>query len=236
MAIIKKEYTTLDADLKKMNKKLYIAFGTTFLLLFVEPILSLFGLMYVSASLKSSKRLRYEQGDIGEKYAKNRLKKLDDSYNVFCDITVPVGRRSAQLDTIVVGNNGVFVVEVKNINGKVKGHIDDKYITIEKTGRKGKKYYRKLYNPYMQVSTHTKKLQSYLKMNGVNCEVTGLVLFRCSKFFIFENNAVDIKGSKDIIFTDGDMLVKKIESYNNQSIEVERVLKIIDKLYDNTEK
>lgn len=232
MAIIKKEYTTLDNDLKKMNKKLYIAFGVTFILLLVEPILSFLGLMYVNASLKSSKRLRYEQGDIGEKYAKNRLKKLNDSYNIFCDITVPVGGKSSQLDTIVVGNNGIFVVEVKNINGKVKGQIEDKYLTIEKTGRKGKKYYRKLYNPHMQVSTHTKRLQTYLKMNGVECEVTGLVLFRCSKFFVFENNAVDIKGGKGIIFTDGDLLVKKIESYNNQNIEVDKILSVIDRLYN----
>ena len=232
MAILKKEDTTLDSDLKKMNKRLYIAFLASAILLLVEPILSLFGLLYVGASLKSEKRQKYEQGDIGEKYAKNKLKKLNDTYNIFCDITVPVGGKTAQLDTVVVGDNGVFVVEVKNINGKVMGDIKDKYLTIEKTGRKGKKYYRKLYNPYMQVGTHTRRLESYLKSKGVYCKVTGLVLFRCSKFSIFENNAVAISGGKDIIFTDGTAVVKKIES-NIESLkkDKEQVIENIEKLY-----
>ncbi|MGL5068808.1 MAG: nuclease-related domain-containing protein [Sarcina sp.] len=232
MAILKKENTTLDRDLKKMNKRLYIAFLASVILLLVEPILSLFGLLYVGASLKSEKRQKYEQGDIGEKYAKSKLKNLNDTYNIFCDITVPARGKSAQLDTIVVGDNGIFVIEVKNIDGKVMGDIKDKYLTIEKTGRKGKKYYRKLYNPYMQVGTHTRTLESYLKSNGVYCKVTGLVLFRCSKFSIFENNAVAISGGKDIIFTDGDAVVKKIERETyDVSRDKDKVLDIIERLY-----
>lgn len=231
MAIVKKEYTTLDSDLKKMNKRIYIAFVITVILLFVEPILSFLGLMYIGGSLKSSKRLKYEQGDIGEKFAKNKLKKLDDSYNIFCDVTVRVSNKTSQLDTIIVGKKGIYIVEVKNINGKVKGDIKDKYLTIEKTGRKGKKYYRKLYNPYMQVTTHKKRLQSYLEINGVSYDITSLVLFRCSKFWMFENNKVDISNSSEVIFSDADLLLKKIKSEDSQIVNVERVVKLIEKLY-----
>lgn len=63
-------------------------------------------------------------GAYGELQVLNELKKLDDSFYVFCDPTVHLrdyvryrnvrNLKSAQMDFVVVGPTGIFVLEVKN--------------------------------------------------------------------------------------------------------------------------
>jgi hypothetical protein len=63
-------------------------------------------------------------GAEGELRVLEELKKLDDSFNIFCDVNISSddwityrGEKnlgSAQLDFLIVSNKGIFVVEVKN--------------------------------------------------------------------------------------------------------------------------
>ena len=63
-------------------------------------------------------------GAYGEIQVLNELKKLDDNYHIFCDVNKTLrdyvryrnvrNLKSAQMDFVVVGPTGIFVIEVKN--------------------------------------------------------------------------------------------------------------------------
>lgn len=62
------------------------------------------------------------QGQKGEWEVKVELSKLPENYTVYCDVLLP-GRKS-NIDFIVTGPTGVFVLEVKSH----KGNISSKFI------------------------------------------------------------------------------------------------------------
>ena len=63
-------------------------------------------------------------GAYGEIQVCNELKKLDNNYHIFCDVKVTLGDyiryhnvrnlKTAQMDFVVVGPTGIFIIEVKN--------------------------------------------------------------------------------------------------------------------------
>jgi hypothetical protein len=67
-------------------------------------------------------------GAYGEIQILNELKMLDDGYHIFCDLNIHLedyityrGNRnlkSAQMDFVVIGPTGIFVIEVKNWSNK----------------------------------------------------------------------------------------------------------------------
>jgi uncharacterized membrane protein len=65
----------------------------------------------------------YQKGIEGEKAVTNALNDLDDSYCLINDI-LAVGR-GGNIDHVLIGNNGVFVIETKNYSGTVWCKYDD---------------------------------------------------------------------------------------------------------------
>lgn len=60
---------------------------------------------------------KYISGHRGENAAEKVLVSLPESYTVFRDVMI--GQRKGNIDFVVVGPNGVFMVEVKNHFGKI---------------------------------------------------------------------------------------------------------------------
>lgn len=67
---------------------------------------------------------RIQKGDHGELQCCARLKQLPDTYYIFSDLEVPYQGGVVQIDNIVVGPNGIFVIEVKNYSGYIAGYAD----------------------------------------------------------------------------------------------------------------
>lgn len=61
-------------------------------------------------------------GDYGEKRVSSFLEDLDcDEYRVYNDLLIRNGNYTTQVDHIVISRYGVFVLETKNVHGKVYG-------------------------------------------------------------------------------------------------------------------
>ena len=54
-------------------------------------------------------------GDIGEKVVADSLDTLPQDYFVFNDVNLP--KSQGNIDHVVVGPNGIFVIETKNYRG-----------------------------------------------------------------------------------------------------------------------
>ena len=126
----------------------------------------------------------------GESLALQILSRLPDNYSIATDLKVSDDEgRTSQIDVVVVGNNGIFIVEVKNMNGNIVGNSDNKDFVQFKTGRKGGKYSKTFYNPIKQVRTHTFRLSQFLKRNGFKYNIKDSVLFTNSNVTISINNS-----------------------------------------------
>lgn len=123
-----------------------------------------------------SKYRIWSQGASGEELVAEKLSHLPPSYRVFNDVTLP--GYGANLDHVVVGPTGVFVIETKSHKG---------YISYErgewlqrKWGRRGTEYRGRIGNPSRQVEVAARKLARYINTElGLSkpISVTPLLVF-----------------------------------------------------------
>jgi len=103
-------------------------------------------------------------GQFGEsRVSKLLAKMLPGNMYILNDLTVKFGSASAQIDHIVVGPKGIFVIETKNWSGTVLG--DEKRETWEQRPSRGKKSI-KVHNPISQNQHHVNVLKDWLRAKG----------------------------------------------------------------------
>lgn len=104
--------------------------------------------------------LKWNQGAIGEEIVINELKKLEKEYIIEHDVKLP-GQKFGNIDHIVIGKNGVFLIETKSH----KGHIicqGDIWIQ-QKYNRKGIQYEKKMKSPSIQTKKYAKLLRQFFR-------------------------------------------------------------------------
>ncbi len=206
---LNEQYKYHQAEYKKYQIRFIIC---AVLLLFTAGI-SLIPAIYFAyhANIHYGKAQALQAGIIGEIKSVQILDSLTDEYTVLHNVKVDHEGKSSQLDNVVIGPNGIFIVETKNIKGDVTGTDEDKNITIHKIGQEGGRYTSSMYNPAKQVSTHVYRTSNYLKSKGINMWIQGLV------FFANPNYRVEVTSSKCKIFSDSDnggaRMVDFIENY-----------------------
>lgn len=206
-------------------------FYTEIPLFLFTPLLWFWGLLRIRKI--SSRNKRYKAGLTGEENVLRILKKLNNKYYIFTDINLPrrEGINSAQIDTIVLSNRGITIVEVKNIKGLAVGNIKDEYIDIIKYKKNGDTYSKEIYNPYKQVKGHAYKLSKYLNHYGIDIFIEGIVFFNQVEEGV---KPFKIKGSKKKIFYKERKLLKRIKG-NKNFIDRDNLEKIIEILEEISE-
>ncbi|GMQ62933.1 nuclease-related domain-containing protein [Vallitalea maricola] len=151
----------------------------------------------------------------GEKEVLNLLSDLPKRYKVISDILIQGKNTSSQLDYVIVGSNGIFIVEAKNIKGTISGNGNSKYLTQVKIGKGGKEYRRELYNPTLQVKGHVLGLTKLLKRNNMQYDVHGLV------YFSNEESRIQFKSNNIVVLSKNkDDLLKYIKTYKNNGVKI----------------
>lgn len=119
-------------------------------------------------------------GKRGEKKVSSRLDKLpSDDYMVLNDVLIKSGNYTTQIDHIVISRYGVFVIETKNIHGKIYGSENAEYWKqyLPDVGfkRYGTTQEHQLRNPFWQNAGHIKSLRRLVFGNDV--PIHGVVVF-----------------------------------------------------------
>lgn len=92
-------------------------------------------------------------GAKGEDATLAMLSTLPTSYTILNQVRVPNSKSRTgytELDFVVMGPNGVFVIEVKNNNSRIVGAEDQTSWKVRKIGRKGTPYTATMRNPIKQ--------------------------------------------------------------------------------------
>ncbi len=113
----------------------------------------------------------YRVGQEGEnRVVEVILQTLDGNWSLFRNIQLP-GRNKADLDAVLVGPPGVWVLEIKNFSGEYR-NIGERW---EYRARKRWNLYKK--NPNRQVQNGAVRLANFLKADGIQQWVEAVVVW-----------------------------------------------------------
>lgn len=102
---------------------------------------------------------------------------LPDNYIILNQVLVPFKDSYREFDFIVVGPNGIFVIEIKHHRGHIRGSEADKAWRQKKRSRAGHAYEQDMRNPVAQVKSAIYPLKKYLASHGANNWIQGVVVF-----------------------------------------------------------
>lgn len=204
MAEIVKRSNHLRIDIKKAYLKLLIASVSILIAVFIleqSYYLSsiVIGMMVVWTMfvLNNIEILRF--GLQGEKEAFDLLSKLPRQYKVLSDVHLVDGTKSSQIDFVIIGPNGIFIMESKHIKGIINGREEDNYLQKIKIGKSGDKYYKKMFNPIKQISGHKIGMDVFLKKKGFR--------YRAIPVLYFSNDCIVNVQSKNVKIINEPVLV-----------------------------
>ena len=162
------------------------------------------------------------RGYMGEFWVKLELKKLSQKeYKIFNNIMLEDKKGTHQIDHIIISKYGIFVIEMKNYYGIIKGD-DNKDKWIQYLGKN--KYYFK--NPLNQNYGHVKALEDILKIN--NSYFIPIICF---------SNSAKLNVTSKKLIVQLNYLIETIKTYNTEYKDlnincIEKIIKdnnIIDK-------
>jgi len=138
-------------------------------------VFSTFGLIFIMLPYRT-----YKSGLTGERnVVKNISDKLSSDYSIFNDVLLKDGKRSGNVDHIIVGPTGIFVMETKNNKGIVT------YDGYKWGGISG--------NPSQQAVSNMFRIKDILKY----CEVFKEKAPYVNAVILFTNSKIGLKISKD---------------------------------------
>lgn len=167
---------------------------------------------YVTLVLAILMKIFYPKfrGFMGEFWVKEELRKLNkNEYTILNNIMISVENATHQIDHIILSKYGIFVIEMKNYYGLIKGE-DNQDKWIQYLGKN--KYYFK--NPIHQNYGHIKSLEKLLNVG--NKELIGIVCF---------SNQAKLKIKTKNLVVDLDNLLNIISNYKTEIIDNESLAK-----------
>ncbi len=119
----------------------------------------------------------YKTGIAGEEAAARLVSRLPDSYCAFQNLKISFEGNESELDLVVVGPTGIFVIENKHMNGYIMGQAEAHQWVQNKVGQGGTPYSKQFHSPIKQVGTHVYRLANVLRQNRINTYVEAAVYF-----------------------------------------------------------
>lgn len=234
---LKREYLTLLRKIKNAVKLavifILIAVGSS--LMMNNQSLFSYGLILMAVSvtgfigciifsvLRHTDATVIKRGIEGEDAAAETIATLPEGYFGFQNVVITLDGKESELDLVVVGKTGVYIIETKNRNGTIKGKCNETQWTQHKVGQGGASYSNKFYSPIKQVGTHIFRLAHYLRSCGAKIHINGIV------YFSNPDATVEISGKHGEIpiITTAKELKKHILT-GNTPLSKEEIIKICD--------
>lgn len=171
MKILKESGEYLEEQ-KKSNKKTAIIF---LIIGLVTLVFYGLGVIFIAISIYFFiKSGQYKKGKKGETLIKETLEELNNEYYLVNDVTLP--ESYGNIDHVLLGPNGIFVIESKNYSGKIICNSDEWHRHYEDAWKSPRDY--DIGSPSKQVKRNAVKLKQFIqKTLKKSIWVEGLVVF-----------------------------------------------------------
>ncbi len=188
---------------------------------------------FIVLMLKTNKqRGILHSGAEGEKRVLELLSRLPKDFYVITDVELIIGHKTAQIDHIIIGPTGIFIVETKNLKGTISGNAKDEMLLKTKRLKNGNFDTKKIYNPLLQVSTHSRLLTELLIKNKYYNEVAACVYFSHP---MSEVKLVGEGADTQIFYGNlgGDSLLRHILGYKGHKLTKGKIKKLKKIIFSN---
>lgn len=208
---------------------IFAIFSSIFGLISDFPI-ALYGLLaglifFIISLIYFSKFFTWNLGAKGEELVIEELKKLGKNYQIVNDVKLPniVGN----IDHIVIGENGIFVIETKHHKGNIK--YEEGIWSQEKISLKGKTYLGNFGDPIKQANRNAVKLREFVFEQKIFSEK-----FRpwINTIVVFTNPKINLQIIEEMP-TDIVKVNRLCEAIKNKKTKIKLSKKEIDKLFEN---
>lgn len=129
--------------------------------MYVQRIVILILFILIMTVILIRKTKSKQNLNIGEKEVNQVLSKLS-GYKLLSDIMIKREIGTSQIDHILIGKKGIFVIETKDYSGSIYGEQYSKY-WIQMINRNKNQFY----NPIRQNYGHIKALEEYIGRKGI---------------------------------------------------------------------
>ena len=155
----------------------FFAERNAFYLYTAVPLLLLAVVFQLTSVLTARQAAVLSAGVIGENATRQLVRHLPGNYTAVSNVRIQHDGKTSELDMVVVGPTGVFVIETKNYTGQITGRTEDENWKRVKRTESGQSYSSTFYSPIKQVATHAYRLSQFLKSNKLYVWVQGVVYF-----------------------------------------------------------
>lgn len=162
----------------------------------------------------------------GEAAVLERLKNLPDDYVVLNRVKLPDetltnGRR--ELDFIVAGPTGLWVVEVKNTPGHVRVEPGQKHWPLaRRAGCGSRPSWNAMPNPVPQARSQVEALERWLLKNGIEARARGMIVMAHPEV------AVEDAGAAELPVLVRDQVAQYLTSQSTQALESAVIPRLAD--------
>ena len=118
-----------------------------------------------------------QSGVRGEEATLKILQKLPREYTILTNPVILNRGISMELDFVVIGRNGVFIIESKNHRGIISGRTSKQTWKQIKHGRNDKVYEKEIKNPVKQSYRQGKRMAEMFKDFNITADVYPIVYF-----------------------------------------------------------
>ncbi|MCR5591588.1 MAG: NERD domain-containing protein [Lachnospiraceae bacterium] len=187
--------------------------GTIVIFALIIAVTSIFGRRFTELPERRAGRL-------GERFATTIISEILSSGDILLtNVPISFGGMQSELDNVVINENGVSIIEVKNYAGELFGGEDDPEWIMNGSGADMLNQHP-VENPIEQVKRQMEILSRILNFNGIRASVKGYV------FFVNMNSPVDsgyILGTRDDI----DAAVHAVREERMEPGAAERIAKLL---------
>lgn len=167
---------------------------------------------------RENEKEKRQAGRQGEERAECLIRTvMRNSDTLLSNIEINYDGKRTEIDKLIVNQYGIFIIEVKNYKGRLKGKADDYNWQQIKVSPGGNVFTKDVHNPIKQVKRQTYILSNYLKTYGVYNWIEGYV------YLINHNSPVK---NKMVLWDKGD-IYRAIHHTTGQMIDKKMIQRII---------
>ena len=161
----------------------------------------------------------------GEDNTLKILKKLPKDYTVITNPVILNRGATLELDFVVIGQNGVFIVESKNYRGIISGKTSSPEWKQIKHGKNDKVYEKKVGNPVKQAHRQSRRMLEMFRDFEITADVYPIVYFVDSRSELKIQD--DAQLNVAVVNDDKQLLDYIVNSNGRQTVDSSELAKII---------
>lgn len=197
-------------------------------------ILLLFAFCVIIYKSRSKTDSPQSIGDKGEARVHDILMQLPEDYHVLDNVILENGKKTTQIDHIVISKYGVFVIETKNYRGEIYGNDNrEKWTQIIATDVNFRKKWYKTYTYITKNHFYNPVKQSMGHVNAVKKLLTAWPYLKIVPIVVFLGDADISKVQSDIYVIKGYELTSAILKFQTTYLTDEESLNVAFLLSQN---